>query len=92
MKRTAARHGQFRSSRMRTPRAILLDFYGTVVEEDDAAISSVVRTILDDPATRPASASRIGHEWWRSFSALCAPSPISVCVVSGAHQPARLSG
>ena len=52
-------------------RALLLDFYGTLVEEDDLLIGDIVRSIA---ASSPVSSdpSRIGREWQTRFRALCA--------------------
>ena len=52
------------------PRAILLDFYGTVVEEDDAVIADICGRIARASAV-PATAADIGQHWSRVFSELC---------------------
>lgn len=55
------------------PQAILLDFYGTVVAEDDPVVSDVCREIAT--ASRPrATASEVAALWWRIFQQLCAAS------------------
>ena len=57
------------------PEAILLDFYGTVVEEDDPVIASVRRTIYASATTNdPADPKAVGAYWWALFSDLCATS------------------
>lgn len=57
------------------PQAILLDFYGTVVEEDDPVIASVRRTIYASAtANDPADPNAVGAYWWAVFSDLCATS------------------
>jgi len=50
-------------------RGILLDFYGTLVHEDDEIIPVICETIRRH-ACLPISPSDIGHLWWSSFSAL----------------------
>ena len=51
--------------------ALLLDFYGTLVEEDTEVIEGIVRRIA---AGSPGGATpaEIGREWSRRFAALCA--------------------
>ncbi len=49
-------------------RAVLLDFYGTVVAEDDAIVADIYRQVLDqctDP--REVSATQVGSYRWRAF-------------------------
>jgi len=50
--------------------AILLDFYGTVVGEDDAAIRQICRQVA---AASPlaTTAAQVGSWWARAFRALC---------------------
>jgi len=49
-----------------TYRGVLLDFYGTVVEEDDLAVQAIVETIADE---RPGLSGReLGRLWWGGFS------------------------
>ena len=52
------------------PQAILLDFYGTIVEEDDAIIGSVCDEIARSSPVG-ATAAEIGAYWGREFSHLC---------------------
>ncbi|MGY4768899.1 hypothetical protein ACXC9Q_18460 [Kribbella sp. CWNU-51] len=60
---------------MDRPEAILLDFYGTVVEEDDPVIASVRQTIYASAtANDPADPKAVGAYWWALFSDLCATS------------------
>lgn len=57
------------------PRAILLDFYGTVVEEDDPVIASVRQAIhASATANVPADPATVGKYWSDLFAALCAAS------------------
>lgn len=55
-----------------TYRGVLLDFYGTVVEEDGAAIRSIVRKVVHNHPEH--SGPAIGQAWWRTFSELLASS------------------
>lgn len=48
-------------------RGILLDFYGTVVHEDDVLISEI-RAEISAAATEPIEPSAVGSLWWRIFS------------------------
>ena len=54
-------------------RAILLDFYGTVVHDDDMLIAEMCDRIA---AASPLSVTlaQVGAYWWRSFSQLCVES------------------
>lgn len=54
-------------------RAILLDFYGTVVHEDDVVIADVTGQIAESIG-RPEAGAEIGKYWWRLFSSLCEES------------------
>lgn len=47
--------------------AVLVDFYGTLVHEDDAIIARVCETICQSSA-REVSASDVGTFWWQAFS------------------------
>ena len=51
-------------------RGILLDFYGTLVLEDDAIIPGICEEIR---RTAPMSATtqEIGHRWWTVFQEIC---------------------
>ena len=55
------------------PRAILLDFYGTVVEEDDAPIADTCARIADVSPLR-VRARAISSYWGRMFRQLCSES------------------
>ena len=44
--------------------ALLLDFYGTVVHEDDEVVASICRTIADT-TNLSAEPSDIGRHWWQ---------------------------
>ena len=47
--------------------AILLDFYGTVVHEDDVLIAEISET-LSTSARMPVTPAEIGDYWWQAFS------------------------
>jgi len=49
------------------PDAVLLDFYGTVVHEDDVAVDQICATISRS-ATVQAAPREIGRYWWTVFS------------------------
>jgi 2-haloacid dehalogenase/putative hydrolase of the HAD superfamily len=49
---------------------LLLDFYGTLVEEDTALVADVARRVAEASPRAP-SAAEVGAEWSRSFAALC---------------------
>lgn len=55
------------------PQAILLDFYGTVVEEDDAYILKVCQEIAE-ASSATVTAAEVGSYWSRLFSQMCAES------------------
>lgn len=53
------------------PQALLLDFYGTVVQEDDAVVVSVCRRIADSSPLGPTPAE-VGERWSQVFREMCA--------------------
>ncbi|KAB8129007.1 HAD family hydrolase [Gracilibacillus oryzae] len=50
-------------------KAFFLDFYGTVVHEDDEIISTICQQIKEDAKT-DATVSEIGAFWWKELSKL----------------------
>lgn len=52
------------------PKAILLDFYGTVVEEDGACLAQIKQEIMQH-ATTSVSEAEIGRFWGKQFVTLC---------------------
>ena len=57
-------------NKMKRPRAILLDFYGTVVEESDVPITRICDRIAEAcPGT--VDSKEIGSNWWRIFGDMC---------------------
>lgn len=55
------------------PRAILLDFYGTVVKEDDVAVASVCGQIAKASADNVSSEQVVSH-WGRLMGKMCLES------------------
>ena len=55
---------------MKSPRAILLDFYGTVVEEDHALILQICAQIAEGSPLH-ITATDVGRYWSRLFGDLC---------------------
>jgi 2-haloacid dehalogenase/putative hydrolase of the HAD superfamily len=51
-------------------RALFLDFYGTVVEEDDQYIQYICKTIATNSCLNP-SPKEVSRYWWQSFTTLC---------------------
>ena len=58
---------------MFSPKAILLDFYGTVVEEDDVYIQNICQQITEASAQNP-TISEVGSYWSRVFHEMCGQS------------------
>jgi 2-haloalkanoic acid dehalogenase type II len=48
-------------------KAVFLDFYGTLVHEDDVFIEAICKRIMASSKVE-ASASEVGRYWWNSFS------------------------
>ncbi|MDR6552626.1 HAD family hydrolase [Paenibacillus qinlingensis] len=48
-------------------KAVFLDFYGTLVHEDDVLVEEICRKILKSTST-PTTTEEIGKYWWNSFS------------------------
>ena len=55
------------------PRAILLDFYGTIVHDDDQPLAEICRQVAA-AAPQPVTAREVGAYWSRSFVEWCARS------------------
>ncbi|MCM3921761.1 HAD family hydrolase [Frankia sp. AiPs1] len=58
---------------MSRPQAVLLDFYGTVVEEDDQQIRQICVEI-SDTSSQPVDPHTVGSYWSDLFSHLCTVS------------------
>jgi 2-haloacid dehalogenase/putative hydrolase of the HAD superfamily len=58
---------------MMRPQAVLVDFYGTVVEEDDRVITEIRGEIAAASRTH-ATAATVGSLWWSTFQRLCTSS------------------
>ena len=54
-------------------RAVLLDFYGTIVHEDDDPIAEICAQIAQ-AAAQSVTVPEVGHYWGRAFARLCAGS------------------
>lgn len=54
-------------------KVIFLDFYGTLVHEDDEIISKISNTIYS-VALAECTPKEISRHWWRGFSAMCQTS------------------
>jgi len=52
-------------------KAIFVDFYGTLVEEDDKIISSIVENIVNYSKNKNLNKNDIGQYWWKEFVSLC---------------------
>ncbi|MEK7400630.1 MAG: HAD family hydrolase [Candidatus Poribacteria bacterium] len=51
------------------PKAILLDFYGTVVEEDEKPVTLISKEI-SEASNKSASLTEVASYWWRVFGEL----------------------
>jgi 2-haloacid dehalogenase len=58
-------------------KGLLLDFYGTVVEEDDEVIASICARAADS-ASGDVTADRISQAWWRAFQAAMVATPFGL--------------
>lgn len=56
-----------------SPQAILLDFYGTVVEEDDCYITKTCQQITETSPLKP-TLTEVGSYWSSLFSQMCTDS------------------
>jgi 2-haloacid dehalogenase/putative hydrolase of the HAD superfamily len=59
---------------MRKPRALLLDFYGTVVREDDEVVAGICEQASRNCPDSATSAAQIAHAWWSEYTALTSRS------------------
>ena len=59
------------ATRTRRFSAVLLDFYGTLVAEDDATIEGIIHTIVRTAPNHPA-AREVASDWSRRFAEACA--------------------
>jgi 2-haloacid dehalogenase/putative hydrolase of the HAD superfamily len=58
-------------------KAVLLDYYGTLVEEDDAELDKIIRFVAAHSPHAP-STEQVGRRWWQLMGTMC----------SEAHGPA----
>src|SRR4051794_2485834 len=54
-------------------RGVFLDFYGTLVHEDDAVIKTIC-TEIRDSSSSDISQSDVAHYWWKVYVPLCTAS------------------
>jgi len=52
-------------------KAIFIDFYGTLVEEDDKVISSIIDNIVSMSNIKNINHNDIEQFWWKEFASLC---------------------
>jgi 2-haloacid dehalogenase/putative hydrolase of the HAD superfamily len=52
-------------------KAIFVDFYGTLVEEDDKIISSIVDNVVNKSNKKSINRNDVGQFWWKEFISLC---------------------
>jgi 2-haloacid dehalogenase/putative hydrolase of the HAD superfamily len=52
-------------------KAIFLDFYGTLVEEDDKIVFSIVENVVNNSKNNKINNSDVGQFWWKEFTSLC---------------------
>ena len=51
-------------------KAVLLDYYGTLVEEDDAHLNHIIQLISDHSPAAP-SITQVGRRWWELMGTMC---------------------
>ena len=59
---------------MTRPRALLLDFYGTLVHEDTDVIEAICQEISHKAPAPTAGPAEVARTWWSAFCALTADS------------------
>jgi len=52
-------------------KALFVDFYGTLVEEDDIIVSSIIENIVNNSDIKNINKKDIGQYWWKEFVSLC---------------------
>jgi len=52
-------------------KALFVDFYGTLVEEDDEIISIIINNIIENSNIKNLKKHDIGQYWWKEFVSLC---------------------
>jgi 2-haloacid dehalogenase len=64
-------------------RGLLLDFYGTIVEDDDASVAAIAAQVAAG-ARRPVDAAQVADTWMRAYEAAAGARPfrpLRVCAV-----------
>jgi 2-haloacid dehalogenase/putative hydrolase of the HAD superfamily len=51
-------------------KAVLLDYYGTLVEEDDAHLNHIIQLISDHSPAAP-TITQVGRRWWELMGTMC---------------------
>jgi 2-haloalkanoic acid dehalogenase type II len=51
-------------------KAVLLDYYGTLVEEDDAILNQIIQFVADRSPLAP-SIAQVGRRWWELMGSMC---------------------
>lgn len=59
---------------MPRPRALLLDFYGTLVHEDTDVIQAICQEVSRNTPAPAVSPAEVGRTWWSAFRALASAS------------------
>jgi 2-haloacid dehalogenase/putative hydrolase of the HAD superfamily len=52
-------------------KAVFLDFYGTLVEEDDKIVSSIVENVVNNSKNNKINHNNVGQFWCKEFTSLC---------------------
>ncbi|TDC78052.1 HAD family hydrolase [Micromonospora sp. KC606] len=70
-------------------RGLLLDFYGTVVEDDDAVVAAVAARVAAD-ATTPVTPEAVAAAWMREFATVAEGPPFRLLRDSAPESLARV--
>jgi 2-haloacid dehalogenase/putative hydrolase of the HAD superfamily len=52
-------------------KAVFVDFYGTLVEEDDEIVSLIVDNVVNKSNKKSINHNDVGQFWWKEFVSLC---------------------
>jgi len=52
-------------------KAVFIDFYGTLVEEDDKIVSSIIDNVVNESNIKNINRKDVGQFWWKEFISLC---------------------
>ncbi|SCG58029.1 HAD family hydrolase [Micromonospora coxensis] len=70
-------------------KGLLLDFYGTVVEDDDAAVAAIAARVAADAAT-PVTADAVATAWMREYTRVAEGPPFRLLRDSAPESLARV--